>query len=104
MLIDLNHDGDWEESASEWVVQNQQVVVPVGTSKTVLPLISNLLVGLAFPVADSWVRITVTAAPVDAPYVGTGSFTHGESEDYYIPLKNPPPPAKSSSMAGRKMG
>ncbi|TSC89905.1 MAG: hypothetical protein G01um10143_395 [Parcubacteria group bacterium Gr01-1014_3] len=96
MLIDLNHDGDWDESDTEWAVKNQQVIVPAGTSKTVLPLISNLLVGLNFPITDTWIRLTVTATPVDAPYIGTGSFMYGESEDYFVTIKTPPPPAKAS--------
>jgi len=95
ILIDWNHDGDWNDNAicyhtkacaPEWVVKNQQIELNPGCGSYTSPV---------FQVADSvggiWMRITLTRTTVhnDFPWNGSGTepngyYQSGETEDYLV--------------------
>ena len=103
VLVDLNHDGDWNDSvpctdqavcflpcpeaqpcAFEWAVRNQLVTVRAGCDSHVSP---NFFVGGLL--GPTWMRVTVSDDPVgdDFPWAGSanrpgGVLTGGETEDY----------------------
>jgi hypothetical protein len=93
VLVDMNEDGDWNDvmacsgtCAPEWAVRNSQYVLPLGCSTLETP---PLQVGEH--VGESWLRLTLTLAPVpdDFPWNGSrsapnGVFSDGETEDYPI--------------------
>ena len=96
VLVDWNHDGDWNDVLApacgqtqctpEWVAKNLAVVLQPGC---------NFLTTPAFQTGQypgrSWMRLTLTAGPVgdDFPWNGSvsepgGSFTGGETEDHPV--------------------
>jgi hypothetical protein len=98
ILVDMNEDGDWNDNftcpgptvlcANEWAVKN--VVIPLlpGCQAHVSP---SFLMGPNG--GHSWMRITISAEPVDDSFPWNGSrgagtsFLHaGETEDYPIEI------------------
>ena len=97
ILVDWNQDEDWNDMimctqanrcAPEWAVKNAPVILGPGC---------NWLVSPSFQVGPkeggSWMRITLTFAPVtdDFPWAGSalvpgGVFSGGETEDYPVEI------------------
>jgi hypothetical protein len=81
LLIDFSHNMQWEEA--EWVVRNMPInpnVWPAGLSNA--RLVSPAFNAPVDPYS-CWFRMTLTwGEPVPDKWVGTGSFKHGETEDY----------------------
>lgn len=89
ILVDMNHDGDWNDivlcgtaCVYEWAVKNVTVTLPAGCGTLTSP---------AFAVGPtpgpSWLRISLTDGPVsdDYPWTGAAGETGaigGETEDY----------------------
>jgi hypothetical protein len=105
VLVDLNHDGDWNDNlfqcggsgacVYEWEVKNQLVVLQPGCNSIPITIFSGPTAG------PSWMRITISdatagAVPADFPWSGSAgiagqSLVNGETEDYPIAiLPNPP--------------
>jgi hypothetical protein len=89
ILVDLNHDGDWNDAvlcgtacAPEWVVKNLPITLPPGCGTLTSPAF------LAGPTpGPSWVRISLSDGPIDDDYpwaggAGEGGIAGGETEDY----------------------
>ncbi len=93
ILLDMNHDGDWNDSffcpgplacAYEWAVKNS--IIPLVPGCTT-PIEATFMVG---PIPEpGWMRITLTEFPVtdDFPWAGSvglpgDQFVGGETEDY----------------------
>jgi len=103
IVIDMNHDGDWNDAALcgdacayEWAVKNQTISIPAGC---------GALTSQAFLVGPSpgpaWMRISLTDAPVfdDYPWAGgagDSGFEGGESEDYPAMIQQAVPTMPSS--------
>jgi hypothetical protein len=105
VIADWNQDGDWndvarcgvagaETCAPEWAVKNAQVAVRPGCDSLDTPVFQ-----VGPNTGGSWMRITLTLAPVtdDFPWAGSavnvlpgggasGSFAGGETEDYPISI------------------
>jgi hypothetical protein len=93
ILIDMNHDGDWNDAelcgtacAYEWVVKNATIVLPPGCGTITSP---GFLVGPT--PGPAWIRISLTDVRVTDDYpwaggAGHGGFTGGETEDYPMML------------------
>jgi hypothetical protein len=99
ILVDMNQDGDWNDSfqcpgpngncAYEWAVRNQSMVLPLGCSTQTS---QSFMMG---PNAGhGWMRITLTASPVNNNFPWNGSagpggqdfFSGGETEDYPVEI------------------
>lgn len=90
VLHDRNRDGQWNSDPStippnplEWIVQDFEFPVTPGTSQNVTVLV-NYPAGAA-----GWMRVALTRTPIIDSFVddgsgwdGSGSFSHGEIEDY----------------------
>ncbi|MBN2055962.1 S8 family serine peptidase, partial [bacterium] len=93
-LVDLNHDGDWNEQNEHLLVD---VVVNPG-APVYLPLPAP---GYAGTTGDTWVRVTSTRNPiagfVPIPWDGSvqGFFEFGETEDYVITIPGQQSPTPS---------
>lgn len=84
LLFDFNHDGVW---SGEWVVVDAAVSVAPGTTQTIT-------VGpFLYPVTPvgSWMRVALTRTPISGTFPddgsgwdGSGTFSHGEIEDYLV--------------------
>ncbi len=105
ILVDMNEDGDWNDNflcpgptvlcANEWAVKNVLIPLLPGCQPHVSP---SFLMGPNG--GHSWMRITISADPVDDSFPWNGSrgggaagdaFLHaGETEDYPVEI-NPPP-------------
>jgi len=96
ILVDMNHDGDWNDNfqcagacAYEWAVKNATISLPVGCNTLTSP---SFLVG---PNAgQGWMRVTISNAPVnnDFPWAGSatmGGLRGGETEDYPVVIRKP---------------
>lgn len=106
VLVDWNHDGDWNDEAQcgpaggctqEWVVQNRPILLVTGCNTiNTPPLMPGNNPGPA------WMRITISdgTAPPDFSWNGSASLAgqsllNGETEDYPIAVRVPPPPCPS---------
>jgi len=97
VLIDLNHDGDWNDNvycnlpggcAHEWAVRNVVIALQPGCNNLTTPA---FLVGSN--AVESWMRITISDQPVndDFPWAGSvtmpgGDLRGGETEDYPLTI------------------
>jgi hypothetical protein len=97
ILVDWNRDEDWNDMvlcpavnlcAPEWAVKNASVALAPGCNSLFSP---SFRVGPQ--VGGSWMRITLTNAPVtdDFPWAGSaqvpaGVFIGGETEDYPVEI------------------
>jgi hypothetical protein len=103
ILIDMNHDGDWNDNfqcpgvspgcAYEWAVKNKLITLAPGCNPLTSP---SFLVGPQ--PGDGWLRITLTATPVSDNFPwdgsaggpgGQGFFQGGETEDYPVVINGP---------------
>jgi hypothetical protein len=104
VLVDMNHDGDWNDGqlcgagacAYEWVLKNQLIAIPEGCGNITSP---TFLVGPT--PGPSWMRISLTDAPVtdDFPWdgaAGLGGVIGGETEDYPVTIQQAVPALPSS--------
>jgi hypothetical protein len=104
VLVDWNHDGDWNDAVqgcntcvTEWAVRNATIDLPPGCfTQTSPPFVVGTTAGPA------WMRITISDTPVndDFPWAGSatmpgGELTGGETEDYPVTIVTPPPPCKT---------
>ncbi|MBD3335251.1 MAG: hypothetical protein GF355_07015, partial [Candidatus Eisenbacteria bacterium] len=94
VLMDWNHDGQWQGSsqcpgslpAPEHVLVDY--FVPAGFTGTLSalgppPFLTGPLGGYV------WTRFTISESPVGGDWDGAGSFLEGESEDYLLLLTEP---------------
>lgn len=88
VLVDLNNDGDWNDSG-EWMVQDKLYTnyVSKGSTKTYTAPVDIPMV--ACNVTDvGWMRVTLTENyvkdQIETPYTGKGRFDWGESEDHLV--------------------
>jgi S-layer homology domain/GEVED domain/Bacterial Ig domain len=96
-VIDLNMDGKWAGNAAggepEWVVKNFVVNVSPGSVQTVTSDAFAYSNGLLLT-PTTWMRVVLSREPINAATYGTdgwdgsGAFTKGEVEDYYVQLPN----------------
>jgi hypothetical protein len=84
VLMDLNHDGVW---SNEWVVVDQIVNVPPGTTQ----FVDAGPIPIPLSPAGFWMRVALTRTPIVGSFPdngtgwdGSGSFSHGEIEDYLL--------------------
>ena len=89
VLIDLNHDGDWNDAVLcdgactyEWAVKNLNIVLAPGCGVITTPSFRP-----GPTPGPSWMRISLTDAPVSLDYpwtgaAGEGGVEGGETEDY----------------------
>ncbi|MBN1152906.1 MAG: isopeptide-forming domain-containing fimbrial protein [Dehalococcoidia bacterium] len=98
VLVDFDQSGTWGPggNGSEWPVKNLVVTVAPGMSSTVItpPFLWG---GGAVPISPVWMRALLSRALVgeNGSWDGSGGFTHGEVEDYFVFLMHkPPPPAQ----------
>jgi len=104
VLVDWNHDGDWNDAVQacntcvpEWAVRNATIDLPPGCfTQTSPPFVAGPTAGPA------WMRITISDSPVndDFPWAGSatlagGSLIGGETEDYPVAVVAPPVPCKT---------
>jgi len=105
---DWNRDGDWDDimpcphgPADEWAVQNQVLMLPVGTQVvTTPPFLPWHPVGAPGDRLPLWVRITLSEQPWQqgAGIPGWGGsgpaagYQFGETEDYFVTPEVPEPP------------
>ena len=102
VLIDWNHDGDWNDEVQcgpalcvpEWVVQNRPFFLMPGCGSVNIP--PFMTGGSPGP---AWMRITIsdTQVPTDFTWNGSASIAgqsllNGETEDYPVTVRTPPPP------------
>lgn len=82
VLVDRDNSGSWQ-SSFEWVVQNQRIVVPAGSSLEVRLKGTAGNDVLWDRASEGWMRVTLTDARV-RNYDGTTRkpFQVGETEDY----------------------
>ena len=104
VLLDLNHDGDWNDAvlcepdvcAYEWVVKNQPITIPPGCGNHTSPAF------LAGPTpGPAWLRISLTDDPIfdDYPWAGgagQSGVVGGETEDYPAIVQQAVPARNSS--------
>lgn len=103
VVIDFDQSGGWGPGSNgpEWTVKNQVVNVTPGGSATVITPAFAWGAG-PVPMSPVWMRALLSREQVDeAAYSGHGSwdgsggYTHGEVEDYFVFLmEKPPPPAQ----------
>jgi len=96
VLVDFSHDGDWNDNllalcgqdtcANEWAVKNVQITLNPGCNFLITPQFST-----GPEEGRSWLRISLTRAPVpdDYPWNGSagtalGFFERGETEDHPV--------------------
>jgi hypothetical protein len=104
ILIDINHDGDWNDAvlcgtdacAYEWAVKNLPITLPAGCGTQTSP---GFLIG-PNP-GPSWLRISLTDVPVTDNYpwaggAGEGGVVGGETEDYPAMIHEAVPALPSS--------
>jgi hypothetical protein len=97
ILVDMNHDGDWNDNfqcagacAYEWAVKNVTISLPVGCASLTSPA---FLVGPN--VGNGWMRVSISLNPVndDFPWAGSvtmpGGLQGGETEDYPVVIRKP---------------
>ena len=99
ILVDLNHDGDWNDEVScpsttnicvpEWAVKNVIIDLASGCQTHASPPIYAGLVP-----GPAWMRITISDGPVpdDFTWAGSaniagGSLANGETEDYPVMIQ-----------------
>jgi hypothetical protein len=100
VLIDMNEDGDWNDSficngpggptcVYEWATQNQLVPLAPGCQNHLTPPLR-----IGDRTGKGWMRITLTRTPVqpDFPWNGSlsepnGFFHGGETEDYPVMIR-----------------
>jgi hypothetical protein len=92
VLIDLNNDAQWSASGAppfpaEWVVVDFPVNIAPGTTLDVA--VPSFLYPLS-PI-EKWMRVALTRTPIAGSFPddgsgwdGSGSFTHGEIEDFLL--------------------
>jgi hypothetical protein len=104
ILLDLNHDGDWNDAvecaagacAYEWTVKNQEITIPPGCGTLTSPSF------LAGPTpGPAWLRISITDFPVTDNYpwaggAGESGVIGGETEDYPAAIQQAVPTMPSS--------
>jgi hypothetical protein len=103
ILVDWNQDGDWNDNficpgtgacAYEWAVKNVPIPLAPGCQTIVSPAFQSGPFG-----GRGWLRITLTAAPVNDDFPWNGSapppaggpdfFRAGETEDYPVTITPP---------------
>lgn len=102
VLIDFDQSGSWGQgdNGSEWPVRNLVVNVDPGSSGAVITPPFPWGAG-APPMSPVWMRALLSREMVDESsyaaaggWDGSGSFSHGEVEDYFVFLMKKPPPAE----------
>jgi len=84
VLIDLNMDGQWSGGA-EWVVQNKEISLVSGQQFFVSSDFFTMTNGDLIPVG-AWGRVALTTEQVSGTeWDGSGEFTRGEIEDFFVP-------------------
>lgn len=103
ILIDMNHDGDWNDAQTcdttcvyEWAVKNATITLPPGCGKVTSP---SFQVGPK--PGPSWLRLSIMNERVqnDFPWAGAAGhsgFTGGETEDYPATIQQAVPTKASS--------
>lgn len=94
VLQDHNMDGDWSMDLSttrgEWVIVNQNIIVPPGHSTVELPSIRFPTPDMRFIPECFWMRVAVTTESVnlenidDFGWNGKGPLGEGEIEDVLV--------------------
>jgi hypothetical protein len=120
VLLDLNHDGDWNDNlpcrepgnylcagpctspdnaSHEWAVKNLPITLPTGCSNHPFPPIETGTEGDRLV----WMRVSLTDDPVDDdfPWAGSahrpdGSYAGGETEDRMVAIITPLPARRST--------
>lgn len=105
VLIDMNHDGDWNDAdvcggarncTYEWAVKNQEITIPAGCGTLTSPA---FLVGPT--PGPAWLRISLTDFRVTNDYpwaggAGDGGVIGGETEDYPAAIQEAVPTVPST--------
>ncbi|MDO8585317.1 MAG: hypothetical protein Q7R85_04350 [bacterium] len=93
VLIDRDNNGAWERS-NEWVVQNQRIAVPAGSTVDARAIGVDGSDVLWDRATEGWLRVTLTDVRL-RDYDGTtrNPFQVGETEDY-TPLVEPENPKR----------
>ncbi len=85
VLIDIDRDGRWT-SPVEWVLQDWEVELEPGASKTFESPAFPLLHGRVLP-EGAWMRVLLTRERLQGgAWDGSGSWEFGEVEDYQLAL------------------
>jgi hypothetical protein len=99
-LIDFDQSGTWGPGGNgpEWPVKNLVVNIAPGNSATIITPAFAWGSG-PVPMSPVWMRALLSREQVDessysgrGEWDGSGSFTHGEVEDYFVFLMEKPPP------------
>lgn len=84
VLIDLNMDGQWSGGA-EWVVKNKEISLVPGQQLFVNSDFFTMTNGDLIPVG-AWGRVALTTEQISGTeWDGSGEFTRGEIEDFFVP-------------------
>ncbi|MEJ2627102.1 MAG: GEVED domain-containing protein, partial [bacterium] len=100
-VMDWNQDGRWGGSIScsdstlceEHVLKNLEIDIG-GSQESIAGFMSSS--EREFTIGPNsgyvWARFTITKEPVELPWVGTGNFEDGETEDYLVYITSYMPP------------